>query len=585
MPKRTADSTYRRNRAIILQGDPLCHWCKKQPATQADHLIEHDRGGTDDVENLVPSCSQCNGRRGQKYKTQRDQATKKRREQAVNTAEQKQTTDFFHNQPLPPAPKQSSFLPNQPELAGTGSDQLESIGIGRELPRLETTWVGGNSYGPAVAAWAEKYLQTTLMPWQVRALSGQLQCDDSGRLRFRESLVTCARQQGKSVALTALIGWWITDYAATVGRPQSVLSTANQLDRAEAIFTTLAPVLVEYFDGKQLAAIGRKSVRVGKSEWVIRAASSRLHGGSYDLIICDELWNIPAAVMDEALRPSQIARPNPLLSCWSTAGDLSSDAMIQMRERALSEIDNGEVSDLYFAEWSMPLGANPKDERWWAYANPSLGTTVTLEALRAASKKESFLRAHLNQWITAKGSMLDPGVWESCEVAAPMPSGGVLAVDSSIDEARYVGTRAVMVDGRCMVTLEFVVNTEEKMWAEVQRVMEDKTTLLAVTPTLEVHLPMNLNRRFTVVGYGELLRYTSLVKAMIMEEQVCWPKGANQMLSEHMNRAVAVKTAQGLVLSSQKSPGPIEIARTAIWAIAKVSKPVNKSKPVLVVSG
>lgn len=166
-----------------------------------------------------------------------------------------------------------------------------------------------------------------------------------------------------------------------------------------------------------------------------------------------------------------------------------------------------------------------------------------------------------------------------------MPSGGVLAVDSSIDEARYVGTRAVMVDGRCMVTLEFVVNTEEKMWAEVQRVMEDKNTLLAVTPTLEVHLPMNLNRRFTVVGYGELLRYTSLVKAMIMEEQVCWPKGANQMLSEHMNRCVAVKTAQGLVLSSQKSPGPIEIARTAIWAIAKVSKPVNKSKPVLVVSG
>jgi hypothetical protein len=81
------------------------------------------------------------------------------------------------------------------------------------------------------------------------------------------------------------------------------------------------------------------------------------------------------------------------------------------------------------------------------------------------------------------------------------------------------------------------------------------------------------------------LRYTALVKAMITEEQVCWPAGANAMLSEHMNRAVAVKTAQGLVLSSQKSPGPIEIARCAVWAIAKVSKPVSTSKPVLVVSG
>jgi hypothetical protein len=377
----------------------------------------------------------------------------------------------------------------------------------------------------------------------------------------------------------------LTDYAALVGRPQSVLSTANQLDRAEAIFNSLAPVLVESFGGKQLQAIGRKSVKVGKCEWVIRAASTRLHGGSYDLIVVDELWNIPAAVVDEALRPSQIARPNPLMSCWSTAGDLTSSAMIQMREQALSEIDRGEVGDLYFAEWSMPLGANPRDERWWSYANPSLGTTVTLSALRAASKKESFLRAHLNQWITAKGSMLDPGVWDALSVNMPMPSGGVLSIDSSIDEARYVGTRAVMVDGRCMVDLEFVVNTEEQMWAEVARVMADKNTVVAVTPTLEQHLPPTLNRRFTVVGYGELLRYTSLVKAMIMEERVCWPKGANGMLSEHMNRAVAVKTAQGLVLSSQKSPGPIEIARCAVWAIAKVSKPTTNQKPLLVVSG
>jgi hypothetical protein len=51
-----------------------------------------------------------------------------------------------------------------------------------------------------------------------------------------------------------------------------------------------------------------------------------------------------------------------------------------------------------------------------------------------------------------------------------------------------------------------------------------------------------------------------------------------------MNRAVGVKTAQGYVLSSQKSPGPIEVARTAVWAIALVSRPQTKQKPMLVVS-
>ena len=67
MPKRTADPTYRKNRQQLLRDKPLCHWCKKAPATQADHVIEHDKGGSNDLDNLVPSCAKCNGRRGARY--------------------------------------------------------------------------------------------------------------------------------------------------------------------------------------------------------------------------------------------------------------------------------------------------------------------------------------------------------------------------------------------------------------------------------------------------------------------------------------------------------------------------------------
>jgi hypothetical protein len=38
-------------------------------------------------------------------------------------------------------------------------------------------------------------------------------------------------------------------------------------------------------------------------------------------------------------------------------------------------------------------------------------------------------------------------------------------------------------------------------------------------------------------------------------------------------------------MSSQKSPGPIEAARVAVWAIALVSKPQSKQRPTLVVAG
>jgi 5-methylcytosine-specific restriction endonuclease McrA len=51
---------YRRARAEVLHGSPICHWCKVNPATTADHLIPKAHGGTDEVWNLVPACGPCN---------------------------------------------------------------------------------------------------------------------------------------------------------------------------------------------------------------------------------------------------------------------------------------------------------------------------------------------------------------------------------------------------------------------------------------------------------------------------------------------------------------------------------------------
>jgi phage terminase large subunit-like protein len=451
------------------------------------------------------------------------------------------------------------------------------------LPRLETTGIGSLSFGPLVAAWAKRHMRVELMDWQVRALSGQLAHDDDGVLLHREALISTARQQGKSVALRALIGWWLTEFASMRGAAQNVLSIANRLDRAESIYNDLAPILKEHFDAKLLQAIGRKSATLPNgSRWEVRAASPRLHGSSNDLVVIDELFDVDEAVLDEALRPSMIARKSPLLSCWSTAGDASSVAMIKMREEAISLIDSGQRGLLYFAEWSMPPGKS--GEEYWHYANPALGTTVTIEALRAASTKDYFLRAHLNQWVAARGAWLDnAAAWDLCKTSETMPPGGVLAVDSSIDESRYVGVRAAQLpDGRTIVHPEFVVDSELAMWENVHRVMAAPSTILLITPGLEIHLPPELRRRTTLTGYAELLKHTGLVRQMIVQGRLVHT--GETSLAEHVARAVLVKTAQGAVVSSQKSPGPIELCRCMIWAAAVASKPETKQRPVLVVA-
>jgi hypothetical protein len=54
-----------------------------------------------------------------------------------------------------------------------------------------------------------------------------------------------------------------------------------------------------------------------------------------------------------------------------------------------------------------------------------------------------------------------------------IPEGGILAVDSSVDEARYVGVRSVVANGQVFVTVEFVVDTEHEMWAQIERVLKE----------------------------------------------------------------------------------------------------------------
>jgi hypothetical protein len=184
-------------------------------------------------------------------------------------------------------------------------------------------------------------------------------------------------------------------------------------------------------------------------------------------------------------------------------------------------------------------------------------------------------------WVSAAGSWLPPTLWAELENPAPVPAGGVLAIDSSLDDARYVGVRAVTEGDKVQTVVEFIAETEREMWEHVERVMQDHRVTLAVTPSLEIHLPQIANRRFTVVGYNELLRYTGLVRSMILEHRV-WHRGETT-LAEHVNRAVLTKTVQGAVISSQKSAGPIELARCLVWAVALESKPRHATKPLLVV--
>jgi len=167
----------------------------------------------------------------------------------------------------------------------------------------------------------------------------------------------------------------------------------------------------------------------------------------------------------------------------------------------------------------------------------------------------------------------------------PALVGGVLAVEQSLDGGTFVGVRAApLADGRLGVEVAFMARAESDAWARVEAIMEDRQVALAVGATLQLHVPVALTARSQSVGQAELGKGAGLVRSMILAGKVV--HRGEQLLAEHVDRCVPVTFPSGGQAPSQsRSPGPIELARCMIWAVALASKPqARRVKPRIVSS-
>lgn len=572
--------TYRANRLIILQGSPQCAICHVRKATTVDHIVEVDRGGDNALSNMQPACQRCNSAKGAQYGNAKRRSTKAARQEAINRA----APPFLGAEVDPDPPPSVNLAKNgrtQPKRAKKATEPVET---GLILPRLETPRRGAVDSGAEIAALWEQVTGMTLMPWQVHVLSGITGADTPGFPLHRVSTVHVARQNGKSTAQAALILWWLTKAPALRGGPQLVISTAHTLDLAVSLYQMLAPRLEAQFGADAKWSFGRNELTMPDgSVWLVRAATpSAGHGRSADLICADETWNISADVIDQGLIPTQRARRNPLCTMWSTAGTEASELLLRYREQGLRAIAAGVSSPLYMAEYSVPSDADPADSSLWPLANPAIGHTLTLDVLEqesVAPNHSAFLRAALNMWVAADRAWLEHGLWDGCQTDdQPAGAPAVLAVDTSTDGLRYAGVTATVTPTGIHVGTAFTATNATDMWAEATRVMKAAPQcVLAVTPGLQIHTPPALARRSTTVGQQEIGKWTALVKAMIHEGRLT--HGADMPLAEQMARAVAVNISSGPTLSSQKSPGPIELARLVVFAAALASKPRYTARP------
>ena len=568
-------------RQVLQEENHICHWCGKK-ATQVDHLIEIDRDPELALErsNLVASCQPCNSRRGNAYRAKK-QAQKRIQRDTPNAG-------FFGLDKTPTPPPLVSLSPKSETYQNESGQNVDVADLsGQIAPRLVTPTLGHESFGPQVIQWARDHLNLELMPWQQRVLNEMLEHDTDGNLDHRFGLVSVGRQNGKTKGvMAALIGWWLTGRRLLTGEPQQVMSTAHTLLIAEDISKVLFPILEEKFGFKTYTSHGRVEAYLDDiARWrVVSASETSGHGTSNDLIVADEIWKIKRETIEGGLLSTQTARPRPFAFFTSTAGTQESEFFIRWREQGIQQIEKGKPGRLYMIEWSPPPNSDPTEARWWAWANPGLGITITEQELRDKLQfveRGQFIRDHCNQWTSAVGAWIPHGTWEALEVDDEMPAGGVLAVDTDVHDARYCGVRvAQRPDGKLQTKTEFVVESAEAMWEAARVVMEDANVQLALTPGLFALVPLDLSRRTKDFGQREMTTYTAIVRNMILEKKIV--HNGQMSLTEQVNRAVSGRVGGTITLSSQKSPGPIEQCRCMVAAAGMAAKPVgNVRKPMI----
>ena len=588
---------YKKNRALILSDNPPCHWCGVNVATEADHLIETDRNGTSELSNLVPACRKCNATRGNLYKNKRDSLNAKPKQKPkIQTANPTPatTTDADHSQRFFTEPNEAPVSPiflSDPTLARVSEHQPEPAGIGGEIPRLETNAHSGClDHSQEIADFALQILGVTLMRWQRRVLAGMTAynvVDGKEVWVHRVGYLSVARQNGKTRGcLAPLIGWWLATQGAARGQPQLVMSVAHKLDLATVLFNYLAPILEAKFGATVIWSYGRQVLTMPDgSQWMPRAATPGVgHGYTVDLCAVDEWWAVSAESIDSGLMPTMRTRKNCLLAGFSTAGDASSKSMLRWREQGLRAIDSGKNTSLYFAEYSPPIMDYMTREAW-QFSNPALAEGLldmsVIEAEAQSPDRNSFLRASVNIFVQSQHSWIEPGQFTDLANDLPMPNGGVLAIESAIDDSRYVGVRAVQ-DGlytRCRIV--FVADTIKEMWEYVAaEVLLSPMLKLALVPSIDLHCPPIYAHRKTVVGHREVVKWTGAVRALITEKRIT--HSGQAQLIDQVERAVAIKHNGVLTLSSTRSPGDISACRALVFAVALASKPIFANKPTII---
>jgi phage terminase large subunit-like protein len=262
------------------------------------------------------------------------------------------------------------------------------------------------------------------MPWQRHVADIAFEIDPAtGRLAYREVVLTVPRQSGKTTLTLAIM----THRCLAMGNNQRVFYTAQSGKDARLKWEDDHLPLLERSPFSSLFTVrktnGSEAIRwVNGSIWGLLASTeSSGHGGQSDCSIIDEAFAQKDARIEQSQKPAMVTRTQPQLWIVSTMGTDESVYLNEKVDDGRLRAAAGDTSSVAYFEWSAPEDADPGDEATWWSCMPALGHTVTPETIRynfESMKESEFRRAFLNQRqnrdATEPWQVIDEQKWSAC---------------------------------------------------------------------------------------------------------------------------------------------------------------------------
>lgn len=255
-----------------------------------------------------------------------------------------------------------------------------------------------------------------LLPWQRDVLEqvyGTVRED--GARQYRYAYLEIPKKNGKT-ELIATLGVY---HLVCDGASGQIYCCAADRKQASLVFAAaVEKIKQEPALDKVLKIVASSKTIINKQTGtkmeVLSAEAYTKHGLNPTVVIFDELHAQPnRELWDVMTFGAGAARREPLWWVITTAGDDPDRASIgwEIHEQARKIRDGELVDPTWFVRiYGAPEDADIWDEATWRMANPSLGTSISLDAVRAeavAAKnspaaEKNFRWLRLNQWVQLK---------------------------------------------------------------------------------------------------------------------------------------------------------------------------------------